>query len=215
MINENIIKEFILKTSLTEENKNVIENAVKYIRDVFNIFSVAIRIKEGNDFPYYSTIGFSDEFIKIENLLCCKKNKPECICGSILTKTYKEKEWFTEKGSFWTNSVTDLLLTTENGINLGITSKIRGSCFKTGYESIAIIPIVDRDKNIGLIQLNDFQKGKFTLDKIETLETMSESLGCSIGVLDDGILAKLRKKELLKKSIISFQNDINEIKKRK
>ena len=217
MNNENIVKEFILKTSITEENNNIIENAVKYIRDTFDIFSVAIRVKEGNDFPYYSTIGFSDEFIKIENMLCCKNNKPECICGSVLTKVYKEKEWFTKKGSFWTNSITDLLSITNNGDgnNLGILAKIRGTCFRTGYESMAIIPIVDRNINIGLIQLNDFIKGKLSLDKIETIEIMAESLGCSIGVLDDGILAKLRKKALLKKSIIDFQNDIKEIKLRK
>ena len=222
MYNEDIIKEFISKISITEDNVNdnsdILENAIKYIRDAFGIFSVAIRVKEDNDFPYYSTLGFSEEFIKIENHLCCKdSNTLECVCGAILDKKVASREWFTNKGSFWTNSVSDLLTTIENDNTsiLGIETKMRGSCAKMGYQSMAIIPIPDGNRNIGLLQLNDFNKNKFTTDKIETLEIMAESLGCILGLYEDRRSSKKNRKETarqnLKKFLIEFQSTIKDI----
>jgi hypothetical protein len=218
---EEILKDFSIKISLTDDNSNIVENAVKFIRDTFDIFSVAIRVKEGNDFPYYSTIGFSEEFIKVENSLCCKHRcgKLECICGSILEKNYKIKPWFTKNGSFWTNSISDLISGKENiNVFLGIDADLRGECAKTGYESVAIIPISDGIKNIGLLQLNDFRKNKFNQDEIETLEAMAEALGCVLGLLEnDREFIRNRekmKRDKLKNLLDSFQQNISSLKEK-
>jgi hypothetical protein len=86
----------------------------------------------------------------------------ECMCGNILKKrTNPNFSFFTDKGSFWTNSTTKLLrdLTEEERLEVGRT---RNTCHHFGYESVALIPIPIEKKNVGLIQMNDPREDMFT-----------------------------------------------------
>ena len=138
--------------------------------------AVGIRIKNGLDFPYFVTSGFSDEFVRLENNLCNydekgaviydEKGNPvlDCMCGNILNGKYdSEKSFFTTDGSFWSNCTTDLLATTTEKDR---QSKTRNRCNGSGYESVALIPIRTDKKTYGLLQLNDREKGKFTPEMI-------------------------------------------------
>jgi PAS domain S-box-containing protein len=88
-----------------------------------------------------------------------------------------ELPFFTEKGSFWTNSTTELLgSTTEEDRQ----TRTRNRCNGEGYESVALIPLRGSDHIIGLLQLNDSQKNKFTHDMVIFLEKIGASIGVGL-----------------------------------
>ena len=87
--------------------------------------AVGIRLKEGDDYPYYVTRGFPPEHVRNQkNEICAKDDTGcvvrdsngnpviECMCGNVVSGRFDpSKEFFTVKGSFWTNNTTQLLAT--------------------------------------------------------------------------------------------------------
>jgi hypothetical protein len=146
-----------------------------------------IRLNKDGDYPYYVHAGFPEFFILKENSLCAKDEKGnpisdesgdpllECMCGNVIKGRFDPKlPYFTRKGSFWTNSTTQLLgSTTEEGR----LTRTRNMCHYSGYESVALIPMRFGDKTLGLIQLNDPRENMFTLQDITTYEYLADQVG--------------------------------------
>ena len=152
--------------------------------------AVGIRLRDGNDFPYFETHGFPPEFVKKENHLCAyDKNgellrdsagKPvlECMCGNVLSGRFdSDKPFFTAHGSFWTNSTTTLLATTSEA---GRQSRTRSRCNTEGYESVALIPLREGHQVFGLLQFNDRRRNCFSPGLIEHFEKMADSLAIAL-----------------------------------
>jgi len=150
--------------------------------------AVGIRLSQDGDFPYFVQDGFSDAFVMKENSLCLRDEEGrlirdpagnpllECMCGTVLSgRTDPNKPFFTEAGSFWTNSTTDLLASTSEKDRQGRT---RNRCNREGYESVALVPLRSGNKIIGLLQLNDHRRGLLSVELVRFLE----SLGTSIGI---------------------------------
>ncbi|PVX24790.1 MAG: hypothetical protein CW691_06520 [Candidatus Bathyarchaeum sp.] len=146
--------------------------------------SVAIRLHNNGDYPYYVHEGFPEFFIIKENSLCARDTNGntvlddddnpllECMCGNVLKGRFDPKlPHFTEKGSFWTNSTSHLLASTTEKDRLVRT---RNMCNYSGYESVALIAIRSGSKTLGLIQLNDPRKDMFTLENIENYEVLAD-----------------------------------------
>jgi PAS domain S-box-containing protein len=107
------------------------------------------------------------------------------MCGNVLSgRTDPALPFFTEGGSFWTNSTTMLLASTSEQERQGRT---RNRCNKVGYESVALIPLRSGDQVVGLLQLNDTRWGRFTPEMIGFFE----GIGASIGIA----LARIRAEE--------------------
>jgi len=146
--------------------------------------AVGIRLRSGDDFPYFVQDGFSDDFIRTENTLIvrglCKDEKGnvslECTCGLVISgQTDPTNPLFTQGGSFWINNTLPLLsLSADQEPRLNP----RNRCIHEGFLSVALIPIRANRDIIGLLQLNDRKEGCFTLDMI----TFFEGLGSSIGI---------------------------------
>jgi PAS domain S-box-containing protein len=173
------------------------ESATDTIRDILQIVNkregfeaVGIRLREGDDFPYYATDGFSDDFVRAERYLCERDaagnvvrdgtGNPvlECMCGNIIRgRTDPALPFFTEGGSFWTNCTTQLLATTTEKER---QSRIRNRCNGEGYESVALIPLRSGDKIIGLLQLNDHRPNRFTPETIRFLEGLGATIGIAL-----------------------------------
>ena len=150
--------------------------------------AVGIRLRNGDDYPYFVQSGFSDDFLLVENTLTvraqdgglCKDENGnislECTCGVVLSgRTDPANPLFTEGGSFWTNDTLPLLdLSPDQDPRLNP----RNRCIHEGYRSVALIPIRANRNIVGLLQLNDRKNGSFTLDLI----TYFEGLGTSIGI---------------------------------
>ena len=75
---------------------DLIKDILFLIKAITGFEAVGIRLREGDDFPYYETIGFSKDFVKAERYLCARdqtgefirdsEGNPylECMCGNII-----------------------------------------------------------------------------------------------------------------------------------
>ena len=144
--------------------------------------AVGVRLRQGEDFPYYETRGFPREFVLAENRLCAFDQAGElvrdssghpaldCMCGNILCGRFDpSKPFFTAHGSFWSSCTTELLASTSDADR---QAKTRNRCNGEGYESVALIPLRSQGKTFGLFQFNDKRRGRFTAEKIALLEDL-------------------------------------------
>ena len=167
--------------------KHVLAEILEKVRNLSDCQSVGIRLHNNGDYPYYVHEGFPKFFILKENSLCARdeegnnilddKGNPllECMCGNVLKGRIDPKlPHFTEKGSFWTNSTTQLLEFTTEKERLGRT---RNMCNYSGYESVALIPMRSSNRTLGLIQMNDPRENMFTLKSIENYEFIADRVG--------------------------------------
>jgi len=152
--------------------------------------AVGIRLRSGDDFPYFVQNGFSDDFLLSENTItvrdkdggiCRDKNgniSLECTCGLVISgQTDPANSLFTQGGSAWTNNSFQLLdLTAEQDPRL----HPRNRCVHAGYRSVALIPIRTNQEIVGLLQLNDRKKDCFTLDLIHYFESLASSIGIAL-----------------------------------
>ncbi len=176
-------------TILNRSNEwhNLIYDILIEISEFSGIEAVGIRYKEGEDYPYFDTIGFPESFTRKENFLLARDKKGkilydpdgkpflECMCGNIISKrTDSSFVFFTKAGSFWTNSTTNLLATTTDEERQTHT---RNHCNAAGYESVALIPLVSGNETIGLLQLNDKRKNRFTEEMIHFFEDIGTIIG--------------------------------------
>jgi PAS domain S-box-containing protein len=152
--------------------------------------SVGIRLHEGDDFPYYTTVGFPAAFVRAENELCTRdaSGEPlcdtsgnpilECMCGNVLAgRTSPAKPFFTPNGSFWTSSTTELLRSTTASDR---QSRTRNRCNGEGYESVALIPLRTGGRTFGLVQFNDSRPGRFSEDRITALEQLVDYVAIAL-----------------------------------
>ena len=161
--------------------------------------AVGIRLRKGEDFPYYMSLGFSEDFIRAESSLCTRAEEGKlirdgqqnpvlaCMCGTVLRgRTKASLPFFTQRGSFWTNCTTELLASTTGEERQAGT---RNRCHAEGYESVALIPLCSGNEIVGLLQLNDRRPNRLTRGSVEFLE----GLGASIGI---AMLRRQMEKEL-------------------
>ena len=151
--------------------------------------AVGIRLRNGDDFPYFVQSGFTDGFLHSENtLLVCDKEgslctdqhgKPTlaCLCGQVLMgRTDLRDPLFTANGSAWTNHSSCLLdLSEEEASKINL----RGHCIHEGYSSFALIPIRANREIVGLLQLSDRKNDRFTLATIRIFELIGSSIGAA------------------------------------
>ncbi len=170
--------------------RKVLAEIIREICNLTNCQSVGIRLENNGDYPYYVYEGFPDFFILKENSICAKDSEGnyildengspflECVCGDVLKGNFDPKlPYFTEKGSFWTNSTTQLLDTTKDKKKLDRT---RNMCHNSGYESVALIPMQAGNRTLGLIQINDPRENMFTQKMIENCELIADRAGAVV-----------------------------------
>jgi len=152
--------------------------------------AVGIRLKDGDDYPYYETRGFPAEFVRAENYLCARdmngqllrdnEGNPvlDCMCGNVLCERFNpDLPFFTQLGTFWTNSTTELLASTTEADR---QARTRNRCHGEGYESVALIPLRCSGRTLGLLQCNDRHSGRFTPEKVAWLERAASNLAIAL-----------------------------------
>jgi len=164
-----------------------IRRVLSFMKTQTGTDAVGLRLQDGEDFPYFAQEGFSEDFLLPENTLTerspdggvCRdsdgKASLKCTCGLVISgKANTAHPYFTPGGSFWTNDSGTLLdLAPEQDprhrpLNL---------CIHQGYASMALIPIRNKDRIVGLLQLNGLRKGCFTLATVEILEDLASHIG--------------------------------------
>ena len=182
----------------------ILRDVLPLLKESMGISAVGMRLKEGYDFPYFVTNGFSEDFIKAENYLCARNESGRLIydsqglpllegmCGLAIRKfADRSLSFFTEDGSFWTNNTTRLLASAEVR---SLKIPLRCRCNEQGYESVALIPLRSGREVVGLLQLNEKSPGAFTPQIIRFFE----SIGKSIGIAISRIVAEEQIKSLAK-----------------
>ena len=166
----------------------ILKEVLSEVRTLSSCQSVGIRLQSGADYPYYLHEGFPEFFILKENSLCTGNNDEAlysddidpllaCMCGMVLKGRCDPRfPFFTKDGCFWTNCTTKLLgaSTKEEQRLLG---KTRGMCHRSGYESVALVPMNVDGRILGLIQLNDPREGMLTLEKISQYKAIADNVG--------------------------------------
>lgn len=149
--------------------------------------AVGIRLKEGEDFPFYAQRGFSDAFLRKENSLleytddgaiCRDKNgkaRLACDCGLVLSgKVDPAHPFYTQGGSYWVNDSRSLLdIPSETDPRF----HPRNRCVYNGYASFALIPIRVKEEVVGLIHFSNKQRGSFSKISVELLEGIASHIG--------------------------------------
>jgi PAS domain S-box-containing protein len=171
-------------------DKDLIKQIIMEIKNFSGMEAVGIRLKKGEDYPYYETNGFPEFFVEAERYLCVRdpEGEPirdtsgspvlECMCGNVICgRTDPAFPFFTKAGTFWSNCTTDLLRSTTEGDR---QARTRNRCNGEGYESVALIPLLTPEGNIGLIQLNDHRRDMFTPQQIRLYEELGESIGIAL-----------------------------------
>jgi|GEM_PF-2487188 len=174
--------------------------------------AAAIRIEQGEDFPYAAQRGFPPEFVLTESSLIDQdeigrsteaadgKKQLACMCGNVICgRTDAAFPFFTANGSFWTNSTTQLLASTSEEDRQSTT---RNQCHAFGYESVALIPVQFDGRAIGLLQLNDHREDQFTPELIRFFEGLTASIG---------VAYKRQRSESQIKRLLTRQTQINQL----
>ncbi|MGO9377018.1 MAG: PAS domain S-box protein [Dissulfurispiraceae bacterium] len=193
---------FLRLVNESRNKKDLIQAVVTYFRQHSGCEAVGIRLHEKDDYPYYEVRGFPVEFVLAENSLCSRSDTGEvirdstgnpvldCMCGNVISGRFDpSKPFFTESGSFWSNNTTKLLASTTDADR---QTRTRNRCNGEGYESVALIALRVGEDRLGLLQLNDRQKGRFSPEDIALWERLAGYLAVA--------LAKFHTEELLRGS---------------
>ncbi len=105
-----------------ESTRDLIHSLAVFLQEWTGCEAVAIRLRQGNNFPYYETRGFPAKFLCAEDGQCASNCTTavmkdasgaavlDCMCSNILRGRFDATQpFFTAKGNFWTNSTTKLL----------------------------------------------------------------------------------------------------------
>ncbi len=178
---EQLVKQICAQLNNFVDLRNTLSSIIAQIKDLTQADAISIRLNEEGDFPYYVSEGFPPSFLEKENSLLSKNSDflaHECLCGQVATgKADPHKPYYTENGSFFTNSSTETtpqLAASEQGLT------IRNYCNTCGYESIGLFPIKNRGTIIGLLQINHKARDRFTPETIEFIEMIGNQIGTAI-----------------------------------
>jgi len=152
--------------------------------------AVGLRLRDGDDFPYFSQDGFSDEFVQAENALArrdangnlCRDADGsiclECTCGLVISgKADLTNPLFTKGGSFCTNDASLLL---QLPADQDPRHNPRSRCIHDGCASMALIPIRANQEIVGLLQLSDRRSDRLSSALIQSLEGTCASIGMAL-----------------------------------
>ena len=198
---------FLQQVNACTSVRELIESSVTFFQQTGGFEAVGIRLREGDDYPYYEVRGFPADFVRSENSLCDRTAGGEvirdapgnpvlaCMCGNVINGRFDaSKPFFTRGGSFWTNSTTELLASTSEADR---QARTRNRCHGEGFESVALVPLCLGAERLGLLQLNDRRKGLFTAELIALWERMAGYLSVA--------LAKLHTEEKLRTSELNLK----------
>jgi len=194
--------EFLRLVNASTGTQDLVHAATAFFQQQSGCEAVGIRLKKGEDYPYFEARGFPKEFVLAENSLCARDSaggiirdssgKPviECMCGNVICGRFEPaKSFFTKQGSFWSNNTTELLRRTTEADR---QTRTRNRCNGEGYESVALLPLHLGEERLGLLQLNDRRTGVFSEEVLGIWERLADQLAVA--------LAKFRTEEALRES---------------
>ncbi len=158
--------------------KKTLDDILTILKEVTGCRHLALRLidSKGN-IPFYSYLGLDKEFVDSEHWITIK----DCLCGYVARgKTDKKLPFISEFGSFYTNSMAQLMSEIKIKYPRVAGMALRDVCHRRGYQSLAIIPIKWRGKIIAELYLADEKKNLFPIKKVQFLEKVGIQIGIAI-----------------------------------
>jgi PAS domain S-box-containing protein len=181
--------EFLRLVNESRGTRELLEKAASFFQEQSGCQAVGIRLRLAGDYPFAVAYGFPERFLRQENQLraCDDQGLPlldatgdpvlDCMCGTVIRGRFSpEKPFFTQRGSFWTNSLRDLLA----GGEASPFTLTRSACSQEGYESVALIHLGFGDEQLGAVQFSDRRKNLFSPEEISIWESLADYLAVAL-----------------------------------
>ena len=183
-----VSREFLTIVSESLSTERLVRRAVEFVVERADCDAVGVRLRKGDDYPYYETRGFSREFVLAESSLCPRSGECppgaggdpvlDCMCGNVIGgRTDPAQPFFTELGSFWSNGTSKFLAATSDEDRLTHT---RNRCNGDGYESVLLVPLRAGGEPLGLLQLNARREGAFSPYVVRLWERVARHLAVAL-----------------------------------
>ena len=192
--------EFLRLVNQSRGTRDLVQAATTFFQQRSACEAVGIRLQEGDATARGSRLLSSSTFVPgtppaRSSSITAAIPRLDCMCGNVICgRVDSSKPFFTANGSFWANDTTRLLATTTEADR---QIRTRNRCNGEGYESVALIPLRIGEQRLGLLQLNDRQKGRFSLETILLWERLAGYLAAA--------LSKFRAEEALRESEAQFR----------
>ena len=154
--------------------KEYLDSAVAVIRDWSGCRCVGIRIlDEAKNLPYESSVGFDEEFLRVENRL--QVGRDLCFCTRAVTQEPldTDRPLQTPGGAYRCEDALSFV----KDLTIEQAAGYRGHCMRRGFASLALVPIRYLDKVVGVIHLADPRKGVVTDGTVAFIESMAPLIG--------------------------------------
>ena len=171
------------------ETRELIHAVTGLLQEWSGFQAVGIRLREGDDFPYFESRGFPAEFVECENYLCTRDASGEplldgegkavlgCLCGDVLSDRFAARPPFlTPVGTFWTNNLTKYLAETTGGGGAPAINR----CHTQGFESLALVPLRSSGRILGLLQFHDRRPDRIAPELLAQIEAAAASLAIAL-----------------------------------
>lgn len=201
-----LLKQFTTKS----DRKAYFDTAVTLIRSWSGCRCAGIRIvDEAGRIPYAASEGFSDEFLRTESMLT--PGVDQCACTRVISGAPEPQDLpaLTPNGSFYSNHTMRFM----QGLTEKQQARYRGVCVRSGFTSLAVVPIKYHEKVLGAIHLADERPNMAPLAIVEVVEQIAMIIGEA--VLRFGVEEKLlrnfgalRESEARYRSLIEDVRDI-------
>lgn len=159
-----------------------------YLIHFLGIGAAAIRLKLGEDFPFFVTRGFSDRFLEEDNFICLRDQSGNvtltetgcpnliCFCGAVLSQDVHASDVkLTGHGIFCANGADEL-----NPAGRGIHVKSAAiRCFMDGYTALCLTPVRSSSGISGLLILADTKPLRLTHELNTLLQILSFGMGAA------------------------------------
>ena len=149
--------------------------------------SIGIRLKEDDDYPLAAHSGLGKAFLSDENTLLTRNDEGEicrdemgqarlaCVCGMVLTgKKGLQNPGRTGRGSLWTNHFASYL---KDCVDQKLCSEVKDRCLHRSYNSVALVPLRNKEEIMGLLYLADTRSGSLTREIVTLVEDVAAVLG--------------------------------------
>lgn len=176
----------VLLRLLNEEDqtRELLRQLTELLRVWTGCEAIGVRLREGDDYPFYETRGLAAEFVRTERSLCRYDAnghlvvddggtpRLDCLCGRVVQGGFDATlPNVSARGSFWTNALSTID---------GSAHRMRPQCAAEGFESLALVPLRLGDAVLGVIQLADRAPGRFSEALVSFLENAGDQIAIAL-----------------------------------
>jgi len=166
------------KISQLGDLNKILDDVLAILKTVTGCRHLAIRmIDSKGNIPFSTHLGLDKKFLDSEHWVTVR----DCLCGHVARGVLdKSLPFITAYGSFFTNSLSQLMAQIKASYPQIDKGTLRDACLSRGYESVAIVPVRSQGTIIAELYLSDENKDLFPEEKVRFLEDVSVQVGIAI-----------------------------------